>query len=186
MSTSKEFDLYQQAHAKAEAAADAYNTVFDANSNDPRLPVLAIRKAEAIAARADAKEVYLAPRPALIGTSVGVKRRFSEYFGEMVVSEKSMRLDAIPGLLFQGNKRDDDDEIEDVKEKAIEFEFLTMNDFPPLMHPEPSSKIIMVRPCYKVIYGQLLEYLRSDSPRYMGENYLSLYSRWNRWKTTCY
>ena len=88
----------------------------------------------------------------------------------MVVSEKSMRLDAIPGLLFQGNKRDDDDEIEDVTEKAIEFEFLTMNDFPPLMHPQPSSKIIMVRPCYKVIYGQLLEYLRSDSPRYMGEN----------------
>jgi hypothetical protein len=100
----------------------------------------------------------------------GRKRRYSEFFGEVFVSAKSMRQDSIPGLSLQEYKSNQDEEIEDDEEKDIDFEFLTMNDFPPLMHPQPSSKIIMVRPCYKVIYDQLLEYVMNESPRYLGEN----------------
>jgi len=93
------------------------------------------------------------------------KRRYSEFFGEVVVSAKSMRLDSIPGLLSQEYKSNQDEEIEDDEEKDIDVEFLPMNDFPPLMHPHPSSKIIMVRPCYKVIYDQLLDFVKNESPQ---------------------
>src|SRR5690349_13722703 len=57
-------DQYKQAHAKAEAASDAYNAVNIANRADPRLPALQEARDDANAARADALAALQASRPA--------------------------------------------------------------------------------------------------------------------------
>ena len=51
------------------------------------------------------------------------KRRYSEFFGEVFVSNTSMRLDSIPGLLSQEYKSNQDEEIEDDEEKDIDVEY---------------------------------------------------------------
>jgi hypothetical protein len=84
-SSSQEFaDLFKQRDAEAKTAADAYNSANLANPSDPHLPALLQARDAAERARSDAKEVYLASRPAPAPTGTFAKL-FTEFSHDYLI-----------------------------------------------------------------------------------------------------